>query len=215
VTTARKFRELRPHIATILLRDWDPIGIRDDSEAQGEYDSYLPGVVGLLSRTPSAKDVASYLIGIETREMGLSPVPIADRLPVAHKLIGLATELGLCPGPYPCPACGFLSFSEPPGSYDVCPLCGWEDDAVQLRHPALKGGANHESLIDAQRQALARYPSSLQVAKGVRRDPVWRPLTDAESTAAIQSLGPGGRLPAIGQASNDSLYYWLAHTAAG
>ena len=33
----------------------------------------------------------------------------------------------------PCPCCGYLVFDEEPGSYSICPICYWEDDAVQLQ----------------------------------------------------------------------------------
>lgn len=52
---------------------------------------------------------------------------------------------------YPCPCCGHLTFGEPPGSYEICAVCFWEDDAVQLRWPNWGGGANKPSLIEAQR----------------------------------------------------------------
>jgi len=54
-------------------------------------------------------------------------------------------------GSYPCPCCGFLVFQEPPGSYDICPFCFWEDDALQLEFATtLGGGANHPTLEQAQ-----------------------------------------------------------------
>ena len=34
---------------------------------------------------------------------------------------------------YPCPGCGYLVFDEPPGSYEICPICFGEDDLAQLR----------------------------------------------------------------------------------
>lgn len=48
---------------------------------------------------------------------------------------------------FPCPSCRFLVFGEPPGSYEICDLCGWEDDHVQLANPAMGGGANKEKLV--------------------------------------------------------------------
>lgn len=36
---------------------------------------------------------------------------------------------------YPCPCCGHLVHEAPPGSFQICPVCGWEDDLVQLRWP--------------------------------------------------------------------------------
>ncbi|HEY5908286.1 MAG TPA: CPCC family cysteine-rich protein, partial [Vicinamibacteria bacterium] len=43
---------------------------------------------------------------------------------------------------YPCPCCGYLMFKESPGSHDICKICFWEDDIVQLRDPHFSGGAN-------------------------------------------------------------------------
>ena len=60
--------------------------------------------------------------------------------------------------PYPCPACGFEVFLEPSGSYDICPVCGWEDDEVQLRFPAMRGGANKASLFESQQRVLQQIP---------------------------------------------------------
>ena len=56
---------------------------------------------------------------------------------------------------YPCVCCGHLTLTAPPGSYDDCPVCGWEDDIVGLRWPDLDGGANRLSLIEAQRSYAA------------------------------------------------------------
>ena len=51
---------------------------------------------------------------------------------------------------FPCPCCGRQVFEEGPGSYDICAVCFWEDDPVQLRWPDWRGGANRPNLIDAQ-----------------------------------------------------------------
>ena len=50
-----------------------------------------------------------------------------------------------------CPCCGNRTLSEePPGSYDICPVCWWEDDAVQFDDPDYAGGANVVSLNEAR-----------------------------------------------------------------
>ncbi len=77
---------------------------------------------------------------------------------------------------YTCPACGFLTFDEPTGSYDICELCGWEDDNVQLANPRLRGGANKENLIEAQLKALKTYPIEVKEVGKFKRDPEWWPL---------------------------------------
>jgi len=80
-----------------------------------------------------------------------------------------------------CPACGFMTIDETTyGTYVICRVCGWEDDPVQLGNPCDGGGANSESLHEAQLEALARYPISQREALGYRRDNNWRPLNDTE-----------------------------------
>lgn len=51
---------------------------------------------------------------------------------------------------YPCPCCGYHTVEEP-GHYDLCAICWWEDDPMQSAHPDYCGGANIESLNEAQR----------------------------------------------------------------
>ena len=52
---------------------------------------------------------------------------------------------------YPCPCCGYLTyFHEPDGTYEICPVCRWEDDPVQSNDPDRGGGANVVSLNEAR-----------------------------------------------------------------
>lgn len=44
-----------------------------------------------------------------------------------------------------CPCCGKRTVSE----YDICDVCNWENDPVQLANPKLKSGANEMSLQEA------------------------------------------------------------------
>ena len=53
---------------------------------------------------------------------------------------------------YRCPVCGQHYFEEI-GGYEICPVCGWEDDPVQRRDESFAGGANELSLNEA-RQAF-------------------------------------------------------------
>lgn len=45
-----------------------------------------------------------------------------------------------------CPCCGRTMV----GEYDICPVCKWENDPVQLRKPDFQGGANKMSLDEAK-----------------------------------------------------------------
>lgn len=52
---------------------------------------------------------------------------------------------------YFCPCCGFNTLDEkPPGTYQICEICFWEDDPIQFNDPNYSGGANQVSLIQGQ-----------------------------------------------------------------
>ena len=109
---------------------------------------------------------------------------------------------------YPCPACGFLMFEEAPGTYDICDICGWEDDHVQLANPRLRGGANKESLVEAQIRILKEHPIDIKEAGEYKRDPKWRPLTEEESE--MTKGAPETGMDYFKEAGEvDPTYYWL------
>jgi hypothetical protein len=83
--------------------------------------------------------------------------------------------------PYTCPCCGYLVFDEAPGSYEICPICFWEDDPVQIMDPWLPGGANKPNLVDAQESYARTGAMDPRFMKDVRsvqpsdtRDGTWR-----------------------------------------
>ena len=45
-----------------------------------------------------------------------------------------------------CPCCGKTRVTE----FDICDVCGWDNDLVQLGKPDLSGGANKMSLNEAK-----------------------------------------------------------------
>ena len=70
-----KLSELR----RIGWRDWDPIGLGDESEfgpecCADEYDRYLKAVVSQLTRGGSRSDAAEYLRNIASDHMGLTDI---------------------------------------------------------------------------------------------------------------------------------------------
>jgi cysteine-rich CPCC protein len=77
---------------------------------------------------------------------------------------------------YPCPCCGFLTLEEvPPGSFEICPVCWWEDDAVQYAHPDMAGGANRVSLNEARenvRRIGASEPEGLRSVRPPKPDEI-------------------------------------------
>jgi hypothetical protein len=44
-----------------------------------------------------------------------------------------------------CPVCGEYEFQRK-SDYDVCEVCGWENDGLQMKNPDYRGGANRDSL---------------------------------------------------------------------
>lgn len=48
---------------------------------------------------------------------------------------------------YSCACCGFLTITDAQGgTFEICPICYWEDDDVQFKDINFAGGANDESL---------------------------------------------------------------------
>lgn len=51
----------------------------------------------------------------------------------------------------PCRCCGNLTIEEY-GDFEICAVCGWEDDDIQFCDPDFSGGANELSLNEAKRR---------------------------------------------------------------
>lgn len=51
---------------------------------------------------------------------------------------------------YRCPCCGYYTLGSEIGTYEICPVCFWEDDSHQRRNAMMAGGANEVSLIQAR-----------------------------------------------------------------
>lgn len=71
---------------------------------------------------------------------------------------------------YACPCCNNLPLSEqPPGTYEVCPVCYWEDDPIQYTDDEYEGGANSVSLRAARENYLQFGACSEDVRSEVRK----------------------------------------------
>jgi hypothetical protein len=88
----RRAQEIIAAIRQVLLRDWDPIGVQDEPNAQDEYDGYVGRIYRVLARGASELEVAEELAAIE-RRMSFQTKPSA-LLPVAAKLKALDVRLG-------------------------------------------------------------------------------------------------------------------------
>lgn len=88
---------------------------------------------------------------------------------------------------YTCPCCGYLTIKDHPGSYNICRVCSWEDDPVQILNPWFAGGANKPSLVEAQKNFM-RYgncngdtqPPAKRQPLDELKDPVWRPARESD-----------------------------------
>ena len=117
---------------------------------------------------------------------------------------------------YTCPCCGYETFSESPGSYQICHVCFWEDDPVQILDPWFSGGANRPSLVDAQQNYRIHGAMESRFVGNVRgiqandqRDPEWR-LVEAADRASV-------RVPrdlTEAEAGNLNVWYYWQHRYA-
>jgi hypothetical protein len=64
-------RAIRLQIRGILLDIWDPIGIKDEPNAQNEYDGYIGSIYDLLVSKASDDSLIDYLHWAVHDSMGL------------------------------------------------------------------------------------------------------------------------------------------------
>ena len=103
-----------------------------------------------------------------------------------------------------CPCCGYRTLTQKPGNYDICHVCLWEDDPVQLLDPWYRGGANSVSLCEAQESYATVGVSELRFKSDVKgvlpgdvRDTAWRRVEDEDrqrvsSPAELMKKNPEG-----------------------
>ncbi len=116
---------------------------------------------------------------------------------------------------HPCPACGYYMFSALNEQSEICQICGWHNDLVDLQEMYRPVGPNHVSLEDAQKnfvQIGATEPRFVNEEKFIKhpfvrkptaedvRDPKWRPL-DRNKDKPREIGDPFGK-------KLEELYYW-------
>ena len=90
---AERAQEIQQAIGNLLLARWDPIGVRNEPQAQHEYDGYIGGVYRLLVSGASPDAIAEHLCAVEAEQMGLTGTRPSDLLPVAAELSSLDVRL--------------------------------------------------------------------------------------------------------------------------
>ena len=120
---------------------------------------------------------------------------------------------------FTCPCCGYVVFHQPPGNYEVCPICYWEDDGVQVTDPWFDGGANTPNLVDAQRDFLRFGAMEERFVEHVRKptrfdrkDARWRPVEESDrqfvtTPREIEQMAKEGQSPV-------SYHYWIRRNDA-
>jgi hypothetical protein len=63
-----------------------------------------------------------------------------------------------------CACCGFPTLPDD-SIFEICPLCGWQDDALQNSDPDYSGGANELSLNDYRRKWFESHKRTEHVLK--------------------------------------------------
>jgi len=85
---------------------------------------------------------------------------------------------------YTCPCCGYKTLRER-NNWESCQVCKWNDDDIQSIRPDLDGGANKESLREAQknfkeigRASKHLYKSHKAPISDYEKDENWMPFAE-------------------------------------
>lgn len=79
-------RRIRREIRSVLLRIWDPIGIKNEPNAQDEYDGYVGPIFSLLVQHKGDDEVLDYLMWVVNDQMGLASATRQDLVPTVQAL---------------------------------------------------------------------------------------------------------------------------------
>ena len=91
----KRARLIQDRIADVLRRSWDPIGIKNVTQAEGEYDAYVGGVYRLLESGATADEIAAHLVQVESDRLGFQDTDAAMLIPVARKLLKIKARFGI------------------------------------------------------------------------------------------------------------------------
>lgn len=78
--------EVISQIRSVLIKDWDPVGVGGNINLRDEYDGYIGPILNILSNNPSEQSIVDLLKNIEETEMGLVNINIKVINNVAEKL---------------------------------------------------------------------------------------------------------------------------------
>jgi hypothetical protein len=64
--------ELWLRVRTVLMEEWDPIGVCGEPYATNEYDSYIPELKALIRSKSNVETVIDYLDWVASERMGFT-----------------------------------------------------------------------------------------------------------------------------------------------
>lgn len=73
-------------IRSVLIKDWDPIGIGDNPNLSDEYDGYIGSIINIIMQKCSVDVIVEFLKKIEETEMGIDNIDTIHLYNVAAKL---------------------------------------------------------------------------------------------------------------------------------
>jgi len=82
-------RRIRVEIRHVLLNVWDPIGVKDEPNAQDEYDGYIGRVYELLVSKAPQSELVDYLYWAAHDHMGLDAARRSDMTGTAEALAAI------------------------------------------------------------------------------------------------------------------------------
>lgn len=78
-----------------------------------------------------------------------------------------------------CACCGYFTLEEGHGSYEVCPVCFWEDDKLQNKAETCIDGANQVCLQEAKQNFMV-YGACEERFSALVREPMEEELGYAD-----------------------------------
>ena len=83
----REERRISDEIRQSLVKVWDRLAIKDEPQAQDEYDSYIGGVFHLLVKRGSVKEIEDYLSKVIEEQIEININPQKDSTHEAAKAL--------------------------------------------------------------------------------------------------------------------------------
>ena len=82
-----------------------------------------------------------------------------------------------------CPVCGKYTFEER-DDFDICDVCGWENDGTQYRDHNYAGGANDLSVNEARIEYFVLNNADTRTRAAVLKEEYCKAMADGEGTPA-------------------------------